>query len=399
MFFGTTPQVIAQYLHTEIARVRPPRIWVPFAGNFVVEQVAGLASKETHVHSTDVSLYSVAIGHGLAGNQMRLEPKASILEHFPHLAELATPIEKAAGVIFTAEAARNFGKDNIPYYRSLNGEARASHRTMIAKITAKLEAFRANLGPFTFHGIDACQLIPSQVKPGDMVFYDPPVLLGDYEKMFAPLEKAYDFDPVPYTQMDDEVKRGHLKALSEIADIVLYRTNNPLESVPEGYTQVFDYMYKWNARYCIYSSSDTRRWVGRFSPLREEIRPHRIIGDDHVITAESQVAIIPVPNKIGNHYRALWVHKAEMTDMGFSCLFFVDGLMIGMATIDSGLKFGTDLAQLISDPAAPSSRYRRLSKLIIMLICSEEFLNGSTTPPCGRMKASPRVFSRTNPCR
>ena len=372
MFFGTTPAIISQFIHSQLKATAPKKAVVPFAGNFVVEQVAGLTDKAIAVHSTDVSLYSRAIGHGLAGQEMRLDPKPEALATFPHLSELTTPLQKAAGLIFLTEAMISVNRRHIAYYDSIAKDAIARHRDYIAKILTKLEAFAANLGDFTFHGHDACRLIP-YIKSGDFVFYDPPVLLGDYEKMFKPVEAAYDIDPEPYTVMTDEIKAAHLAYLNEVGALVLYRTNNPI-TPPAGYTQVFDYMYKWGATYCVYANFQSRSFVGRFSPLREAIRAYPVISKSDVITANSEVQFLKVSGKVGNHYRMLWVRKAEMTDTGISTLFFVDGKLIGMASIASGLKFGTDLALLVSDPAAPSSQYARLSKLIIMLISTQEYL-------------------------
>jgi hypothetical protein len=73
MFFGTTPQIISQYLHGELKRITPKRIFIPFAGNFVVEQIAHLACPEAEVFSTDVSIYSRAIGFGINNIDFRLE--------------------------------------------------------------------------------------------------------------------------------------------------------------------------------------------------------------------------------------------------------------------------------------------------------------------------------------
>lgn len=373
MFFGTTPAIVSQFIHRELRATTPNRVVVPFAGNFVVEQVAGITDKAITVHSTDVSLYSRAIGHGLAGQPMKLDPKPDTLQLFPGLAELRTPIEKAAGLVFLTEAMVSVSKQHISYYASIAQDAIKRHRDYITKILAKLEQFRANLGDFHFHGIDACALLP-MAQPGDLVFYDPPVLLGDYEKMFKPVEMAYDFDPEPYTIMTDDIKLGHLKDLDALGAHVLYRTNNPV-TPPDGYAQVFDFMYKWGAKYCIYSNAKKpATWVGRFSPLREEVKTYKVIGHEDTITADSKVQFLKVSGKVGNHYRMLWVRKAEMTDTGISTLFFVDGKLIGMASIGSGLKFGTDLALIVSDPAAPSSKYARLSKLVIMLISTQEYL-------------------------
>lgn len=72
MFFGTTPQIVSQFVHRELAKTKPARVFVPFAGNFVVEQLAAQASPGCEIHSTDISLYSRAIGYALTNQESEI---------------------------------------------------------------------------------------------------------------------------------------------------------------------------------------------------------------------------------------------------------------------------------------------------------------------------------------
>jgi hypothetical protein len=378
MFFGTTPNIIAQFLSTEFLRLRPKRVVVPFAGNFVVEQIASLAGKSAgfapEILSTDVSLYSRAIGFGITDTPFHCSIKPHVLDDFPFFADKTTPLEIAAMVIFFAEVAKNLGKEHIPYYASLNRNAKASTEAYFGKILQQLSRFKENTARLRFFGTDACEVLPL-VENGDVVFYDPPVLLGDYEKMFAPLAGVFDFTEPSYTEMTDEVKQHHLRLLRENGATVYYRTNNPLAEPPQGYTEVFRYQYKWHAHYCVYASCVGERFSGRFQPIKEEVKPYPLIGESDVITAQSRVEIVPVSGNVGNHYRMMWVKKAEMGNMGTPLVVLVDGKIAGLLVLESGLKFGTDLVLIVSDPAAPTSRYKRLSKLMLHLCCTRTVLD------------------------
>lgn len=92
------------------------------------------------------------------------------------------------------------------------------------------------------------------------------------------------------------------------------------------------------------------------------------------LNAASRIEAVPVSGKIGNHYRMMWVKKAEMGNMGTPVLVLADGKIIGLLVLEGGLKFGTDFVIIVSDPAAPTSRYKRLSKLILHLCCTETVL-------------------------
>ena len=118
----------------------------------------------------------------------------------------------------------------------------------------------------------------------------------------------------------------------------------------------------------------SRKWVGIWSPLREKVLNLPILSKEDEITSKSKLEVIPVESGVGNHYRLMWVKKAQMQSIGHSFLVMIDDKVAGMLCIDSGLAFGSELAQLISDPATPTTKYKRLGKLMIMLASTHEML-------------------------
>lgn len=370
MFFGTTPSIISQYLFQEILKIQPKRVFVPFAGNFVVEQITGIASKNIEVHSTDVMLYSRAIGHALTDTQFDCKLKPHILEQFPMFEGKESPIEKCALVIFFNEVAKNMGKEHIAYYKSLNKHSVERAEAYFDKIVKKIESVKSNIGNMKFYGMDACKLLPD-VREGDFVFYDPPVIIGDYENQYKVLESVFEFKDPDYTIIDTELKMRQLNELHEKGAIVYYRTNNPCPDINFPFELTYHYQYKYHGAYCIYTNIKTDKWVGAWSPIKEKVMKLPMIDRNDVITVNSKIEFIPCNSQVANHYRLLWVKKAEITDSGHAFIILVDGKLIGVAVIADSIKFGTDWAVIYSDPACPHSKYKRLSKLIIYLICTQ----------------------------
>ena len=373
-FFGTTPQIVSQYLSQRIIELKPQRVFVPFAGNFVVEQVCGVCDPSIEVHSTDVSLYSRAIGYALSDTESEITLKPELFIEYPVFEDKKSPLDIAIAVIFFCEAANHRKKQEIPYYRNLYKDSIQNQEAYYEQIKEKILKFKENCKNITFYGIDGVQL-SKMPQEGDLCFYDPPVLLGDYEKMFAEVEKCFDFDQPDYTQMEDEVKLNDLIGFTDRGVTCFYRTNNPTQNIPDGYKEVFRYQYKYHANYCIYSNIEAGRFVGRFSPMKEENPNYEIISREDVFSRSTKIKILPVDSKIGNHYRIMWVKKAEMTNQGHPFLVFADDKLIGMFQLHSAMGYGHDKAVLISDPASPTSRYKRLSKLIIMIASTKEVLD------------------------
>ena len=370
MFYGTTPQIISQYLKDAIPE-NVPQSWVLFAGNFVVEQILAQRSAKI-IHSTDISLYSRAIGFGLTDKRSDIKPNSTAIKTFPVLETLKTPIEIAAGVIFMTEMASHLKKNHVAYYANLVRDGKANAEIYLKKILDKLTKINKAIGHMKFHGDDACNHI-NKIQPGDFVFYDPPVISGDYEKMFAPLEEMYDFTPEPYTVITEEMKFNQLEQIHESGAIAYYRTNNPI-TPPKNYKETFRYKYRKDAEYCIYTNKRKKIFVGTASMMTEEARKYKMMGDNDEITHKTKIQVIQTKNSIGNHYRMMWVKKAEMTNGGIPFLILADGMIIGMAQIKDGTAMGHNMAIIFSDPASPLTQYARLSKLIIDLICTHEFL-------------------------
>lgn len=371
MFFGTTPQIISQYLFNELKTLQPKRVFVPFAGNFVMEQLAYKANPKCKIFSTDVMIYSNAIGFGLTGQDFKLEIREEHKKDFKFMTTKKAPIEKAAVVIFFTEISKSLNKIHIPYYRNLYDDAVRNQKSYFAEIMAKLERFDTK---FSYLGQDAVILL-KKVKAGDVVLYDPPVIDDnkDYISQYKLLESIIDFDEIEYTPIDMPIKLKILKQLHKKGAIVYWRTNNR-EDAPEGFSEVFNYTYGWNKQYCIYSNREAEKFVGSWIPLKEKIKNIPIISEQDTITRKSKIQVIPQPMPVINHYRLLWVKKAQMTDMGRGYIVLIDGKIIGIIQIASGLKFGSDFVLINSDPAAPTSKYLRLSKLILMFICTKQLL-------------------------
>jgi len=373
MFFGTTPQIVSQYLYKELKRIAPKRVFIPFAGNFICEQIAMLACPNAEVFSTDVSIYSRAIGLGVNDIDFKFELTDEIKNDFPFLADKNDPIEKAAIVILFSEIAKAYLKrDKIKYYQNQYNDAQINVEKYFKKVLISLNKFKET-SKFKFYGIDACELL-KDVKENDFVFYDPPVLLGDYEKMFNALNKCLIYDEVSYTQITNDLKFAQINEMNDKGAIIYWRTNGEDLDIPKCMEKVFHYQYKWNHAYCIYSNINTKSFVGCFEPLKEDVKNIKIFDKDDEISEKSEIDVVLYPSKVGNHYRMLWVKKAQMSNAGYSFLVFINKKLVGVLQIESGMKFGSDYAVIFSDPVTPFSKYKRLSKLILYLCCTKEML-------------------------
>lgn len=352
---------------------------MPFAGNFVIEQLAALANPACEIFSSDISVYSMAIGHGLSGELSDIEVTDEIKSEFPKIfnKEL-TPLEKAAAAIFLSDAAIARAKaSQVKYYEHLYRNAKNNQEQYFAQIMRKLEKAKALFGQnFHFHAICGLSLLDKAGK-GDFIFFDPPFVSDSYDKQFKALSACFTYREPIFTYITEEIKQAKLHNLNQLGAVVYYRPENPL---PDGFLdpefkEVFRYRHTYDAHYCIYSNYKSPPFVGSFQPLREKPENIQIISTENIITKRSTIAVGAVSSQIANHYRLMWIKKARMKDNGRSYIITVDKKLIGIVQLGTGQTFGNNWVLINSDPIAPTSRYKRLSKLMLSLICTEEFIN------------------------
>lgn len=372
MFLGTTTKPVRDYMADEIKALKPRRMFEPFAGIFMVSQICGMVYPEMEVLSSDISMFSVEIGCGLAGIPTPVVPKPCLYEKFPGLAEYTSPIQRGAIMIFMSEVAVCARKAHVKYYATLLEDMTIRHVKYVNSIVAKMEKARQNLPKgFRFHPSDGVKLM-EQAGEGDAVFYDPPFWSGGYEKMFEALADWYEPLVIPYTECNSDLKDQHLQDLADRGCHVYYRCEEPTE-IPR-YENVFKAEYKSNGWFLVYANAAKTMRLMRNDRMREKAPNYDVITPETVFTEKSRVQIVPVNTPTANHYRLMWTKKAEMQSMGTPFLITIDSLVAGVVVVDSGQSFGSSYARIISDVGCTATRYPRLAKLILASILTDEFL-------------------------
>ncbi len=377
MFLGTTPKEVGQYIRSVVEKENPKTIFVPFAGNFVVEQIISNFNKKIKIISGDVSLYSNAIGFAITNTKSDIKLKADLLKDFPSFKNKETPIDIAAQVMFFSEVAHARKKaETIRYYKSIYFDAVKNQEKYINAIIEKIKKVKVTLKDIEYNALDASVLI-QRAKKGDVVYYDSPTVKGGYESMFKSLCECFEYTETPYTNIDNEIRKEDMRVLHNKGVKVLmnaYYPDNNLESLPEGYAEIFRYKYTDNRFISIYSNINNKKWVNVKETLKEKQTKIEIIGEKDEICKRSKIEIIKCTQDIAAHYRIMWVKKATIKQGGSNYLVFIDKKLIGCVVMTSGIQFSTDLATIFSDPVTHTSKYKRLSRLLIYIISSKPFL-------------------------
>lgn len=373
MFLGVMPSRVRNYV-ADVIRSRQPRVVrIPCAGNFTIERVVRQVAPSTVCYSTDVNLYSCALGWGLSANEeTRIELTAEIREEFPWL-RTDTAMERAASVVYLSELAQALGKRETPYYARLLKAAKQRGADGYEEAIAKITAMQAAMPAFRFTARDGAELI-RESEPGDVIVFDPPSIDGGYERMYRALTACVSWDPPAYTDMDEAAVHAlTAAAIARDVGVILLRYK-PLEEEVPGLRLAMKHQFTWDFFWHVYTNIEADACVGRFSPLRDTALAFQLIDRETTITGDSNIELIEVGDNVANHYRMLWVRKARMKAARLNYIVAIDGRVAGCLCVASGMEWGHAQLLLVSDPACPGSQYRRLSKLLLYIASTQEFL-------------------------
>ncbi|TYR51653.1 hypothetical protein FY004_30985 [Streptomyces parvus] len=168
-------------------------------GNFTVEKT--LASVGKRLHSCDVLMYSTAIGRYLAGDPMPLVLTEPALAEFPWITEEhTTPEKRLATMLLCTRLAPLMGKKSNPYWdemrRAYEQQWPDLHaKTLTAAEVLKLESYACE---------DALTWVDTIPDGAGVVSYPPFHGAGAaFVRDFAKLEEMFEWTPPPFTIMED----------------------------------------------------------------------------------------------------------------------------------------------------------------------------------------------------
>ncbi|GGU50394.1 putative antirestriction adenine methyltransferase [Streptomyces lavendofoliae] len=362
MFQGTIPGPMRSIVY-ETAATWPTRhgLWIPCAGNFTIERsVAGLGFP---LHSSDVSIYSSAIGHWLSGRPcgVRLREEAA------DLAWMRESLDDAAGTVATLMLSTRFLPSRakalvghrwhqrvVEAYRQQWQRLHAHTVTRLNRMTLRLDSY---------HAQDIRAWL-TRVPPTAPVCSFPPFYSGGYETLYAPLEAAFTWDAPTYTLLDQT-------AITHVLDTITDRPHwltATMHEVPElkAHLRATIKASPRAAPFYVYAAARSRIVAPRQS-LQPVSAPRLSNG---VLTGDLSLAILTSPQF--NALRSQYLNPNIPPGQALLAVAVRDaGRIIGVFAFNRP-KFDPHTAYLITDfPVAPT-RYRRLAKLILLAATSRE---------------------------
>ncbi|BDT39503.1 putative antirestriction adenine methyltransferase [Streptomyces yaizuensis] len=363
MFNGTIPGDMRSIV-LEHARQWPTgsEVHVGCSGNLTIERT--LAPLGHRLHSNDVNPYSCALGWFFAGQPVPYRLKDDAREE---LEWLEPSLDDGAGTMATLMLGTRFlqfvGKTGR-YHRRMVAATREQWPHMHAKTMAKLEA--ATLRLATFYPGDVREFV-DQAPPGAAVVAFPPFFSGDYESMFDGIDRFFDWPAPEWPDLTEDGKDALLRGVMDRDHwlLGLHVERPELHRFVRGKVQTSNR----GTPIFLYASDGPRRIVVPRQPI-EQVRMPKIRPDSDLMSGEMKIH--PLTGGQFSTLRSQFMSKSIKPGQPLiACGVSVGGLLVGAFALLPP-KFDPACVYLMSDFPVSWSRYRRLSKLIVLAGLSKE---------------------------
>lgn len=387
LFLGVTTPRHRPYLLRlfQYLKDRYTRLVIPACGKFAGAELAVAAGWPTNrIECSDVSLFSTTLAAAITrqptppitavGDLANLDfSRPEVLLYAQKLAVLRHSAKQVYQQVFVRDL-----------------EARAADH--IQHIRLGIEALSDRLAGVTYKPCDLFVHINEVANdPKTVIYINPPGYKGGYEKMFD-TKGALTWQSPPYTlfvpktghQLIREMMRGQPALSIRCMYDEFHDADEPGEVILADGSQV----KKVANRFESLLSNRPKECFAAF-PKTVILRPRTaiepidapIITDDHELTPDSTVAFVKIHKSNAMYYRDLWAHRLGGTDSETHWLMILDGYAAGIVGIHL---FNAETARPTLDGKiwieetygfnAPSRRYPRLNRLLMMFITSRVFM-------------------------
>lgn len=343
-------------------------------GNFTVEKT--IASLGKRLHSCDVLMYSTAIGQYYAGDPYPLVLTPPAEAEFPWVMQHHdTPEKQLATMLLCTRLAPLMGKKSNPYWDKMRKAYEQQWPDLHAKTTAKIVAAGETLKLASYSAEDALTWVDKIPDGAGVISYPPFHGAGkNFVRDFAKLEEMFEWTPPEFTIMEDPeleylIQRitdrehwllGTNEEIPEMEELLRGRTRTTNRGIP-----IYVYARSGPTR-LVQPRQHTEAWPG----------PHLA---DEEIGDTASLAVLT-----GGQFAAL--RSAYMNanirpgSESLAVAVLVDQKLVGVFAYSWAPTLGNWGAHLpqqptvymLSDFPVSTSRYAKLSKLVIMAAISRE---------------------------
>ena len=400
LYFNTTSPIERMVMHQIISGANKAgyeRLIIPAAGSFVMAHVAvqaGFPAEKIVV--SDVTLFSTVWAYGIMGKKLdKLEIE------MPGLDDATDP----ATVLWSQVMLRASYKKGVAYWDGLIRHWEDNREKQIESINKAIKRARSKLGKMSYEMLDLKDHLISVANDEETIVYmNPPCYKAGYEKFFKEEDQikwnspSYEiFDPVEgynWLLRDYYVNAKPLvvATMENQIGVDIAKLNNGVAIQAQGNSRKRDPSERLAKSLTFYLTSNRRDEVKKYTDgklivsdmksMKLSGTNAKVMGDDYVPTADTEIKVIPIKGEHAMYYRMMWQHGFMSTASHGNLALMLDGQLAGIFGFDgaylSGMgQFGSDsdMVLLLYGMQAPViNKVWRVNRLITRVALTRDII-------------------------
>lgn len=357
-FIGSINDKLRKFFWTHAPALEGRKCYIGCSGNFTVEQILSRRCKSAEIYSNDVSLYSGALGYMFTGSPFELEITNPELEWANEYIARG-PAEMVSTLLVLLEMLK-FEKRSSLYAERMWSTYLLNFESMMKKTLEKVIKVSEHIRIQEYTMTDVFDYYP---RPGDVSIGFLPTYVGGYEKLFARLEGSAEWEKPAYEMLTTERREETINKMTE-GEYILY--DDQERELPRiARVDLFGRKTVY-----IYSNINFKRGIFR-KKINEKPSRYDMLMPEEEIPEDSEIKMEEVDLSTMNHYRNMFLSKKIQPGSGGPCfLVFAGNKLFGFLIFQVYSKKGGPSSEIymMSDFVIPSTRHRRLAKLLLMAI-------------------------------
>lgn len=362
MFQGTIPNPMRAIVRETAGRWPRGPVYVPCCGNFTIERT--LAGMGFALHSSDVSIYTTAIGRWLTKQPVGISLRDESREQLHWLAD---SLDDGVGTVATMMLGTRFlasvGREGLWHERVVH-----SYRDQwTTKHTETMERLSATDVELASYEVEDVRSWLRKVPHDAPVCSFPPFYGGGYERLYEPLNEHFTWDAPEYELLSDA---DVVDVLGAITDRSYWLTASN-HDVPElhPYLRGVIKATPRAAPFYVYASQAPTRIVAPRQQIEPVTAPRLRPGEE--LVGPLKLAMLK-PGQF-NALRSRYLNPRITPGSANVAVAVKDGAdrIIGVFAMALS-SYTPDEAYLLSDFAVAPTDYPRLSKLVVLAATSTE---------------------------
>ena len=339
-------------------------VYVACSGNFTVENILSSVGGFRSIHSNDVSLYTTAVGRYLAGEDFKIEVTDN--PDYAWLKDWVTPgLDTIATLMLCTRVFPCVGRKEPYYKRMLNAYMKrwpALHSGTKEKNKTTLDGIKID----SYFAGDAFDFVANAPEDAVVITF-PPTYAGGYERLYKKFDEAFVWEKPEYTLFDEARLETFFKMCMGRDNFLVSRDVYVEEWEKYLVGQVQTSVR--NKPVYMYSRDRDKTFLTSPAQKIENVPLDRLGQEDDIV---SPLRLIQLTQGQFNTLRSQYLSVHIAPAMASVRLAVMSGdKLIGAIAFDMG-KYGLDEAYMMTDFSIAPTKYRRLSKLVLVAALSTE---------------------------